>query len=84
MDLLREFKVTNMDKTIMYSEWQKISQEITRSAKACSERNTKVTKKVTVQEKVSILFIYLFIYLFKVNNDKKDTVYKNAYKIAWG
>ena len=63
MDLLREFKVTNMDKTIMYSEWQKISQEITRSAKACSERNTKVTKKVTVQEKVSILFIYLFIYL---------------------
>ena len=63
MDLLREFKVTNMDKTIMYSEWQKISQEITRSTKACSERNTKVTKKVTVQEKVSILFIYLFIYL---------------------
>ena len=27
---------------------------------------------------------YLFIKLFKVDNDKKDTVYKNTYKIAWG
>ena len=30
------------------------------------------------------LFIYLFINLFKCHNDKKDTVYKNTYKIAWG
>ena len=30
------------------------------------------------------LFINLFINLFKVDNDKKDTVYKNTYKIAWG
>ena len=29
------------------------------------------------------LFIYLFIHLFKVDNDKKDTVYRNTYKIAW-
>ena len=27
---------------------------------------------------------YLFIKLFKVDNAKKDTVYKNTYKIAWG
>ena len=26
---------------------------------------------------------YLFIKLFKVDNDKKDTVYKNTYKIVW-
>ena len=30
------------------------------------------------------LFINLFINLFKVDNDKKDTVYKNTYKIVWG
>ena len=29
-------------------------------------------------------FIYLFINLFKVDNDKKDIVYKNTDKIAWG
>ena len=30
------------------------------------------------------LFIYLLTHSFKVDNDKKDTVYKNAKKIAWG
>ena len=30
------------------------------------------------------LLIYLLINLFKVHNDKKGTVYKNTYKIAWG
>ena len=38
-----------------------------------------------------LLFIYLFIYfliylfvnLIKVNIDKKDTVYRNTYKIAY-
>ena len=30
------------------------------------------------------LFIYLFTHLFKVDNDKKNTVYKNTNKIAWG
>ena len=30
------------------------------------------------------LSIYLFTHLFKVDNDKKDTVYKNTNKIAWG
>ena len=30
------------------------------------------------------LSIYLFTHLFKVDNDKKDTVYKNINKIAWG
>ena len=33
---------------------------------------------------VIYLFIYLFTHLFKVDNDKKDTVYKNTNKIAWG
>ena len=34
---------------------------------------------------ISRFFIYfLFINLFKVNYDKKDAVYKNTYKIAWG
>ena len=28
--------------------------------------------------------IYLFTHLFKVDNDKKDTVYKNTNKIGWG
>ena len=27
---------------------------------------------------------YSFTHLFKVDNDKKDTVYKNTNKIAWG
>ena len=31
---------------------------------------------------VHFYFIYLFINLFKVDNDKKDTLYKNTYKIA--
>ena len=32
----------------------------------------------------SPLLFYLFVNLFKVENDKKDALYKNTYKIAWG
>ena len=32
---------------------------------------------------IFVYFIYLFTHLFKVDNDKKDTVYKNTNKIAW-
>ena len=32
----------------------------------------------------TIYLFYSFINLFKVDNDKKNTVYKNTYKIAWG
>ena len=31
-----------------------------------------------------LTFICLFINLLKVDNHKKDTVYKNMYKVAWG
>ena len=37
-----------------------------------------------LSHKISFLFIYLFINFFKVDNDKKDTVYKNTYKVARG
>ena len=43
-------------------------------------------QKTYIKENIMrvILFIYLFINLFKDDNDKKDIVYKNTYKIAWG
>ena len=53
--LVERVKATNIDKTIMYNEWQRVEQERTSSAKAWSKRKTKVSKKVSVQEKVSIL-----------------------------
>ena len=53
--LVERIKATNIDKTIMYHKWQRVEQERSSSAKACSKRKTKVSKKVTVQEKVSIL-----------------------------
>ena len=53
--LVERIKATNIDKTIMCNEWQRVEQERTSSAKACSKEKTKVIKKVTVQEKVSIL-----------------------------
>ena len=53
--LAERIKATNIDKRIMYNEWQRVEQEGTSSAKACSKRKTKASKKVTVQEKVSIL-----------------------------
>ena len=48
-------KAPHIDKMIMYNEWQRVEQERTSSAKACSKRKAKVSWKVTVQEKVSIL-----------------------------
>ena len=53
--LVERIKATNIDKTIMYNEWQRVEQERTSSAKAWSKRKTKVSKKISVQEKVSIL-----------------------------
>ena len=52
--LVDRIKATNIDKTIMYNEWQSVEQERTSSTKTCSRR-TKVSKKVTVHKKVSTL-----------------------------
>ena len=32
---------------------------------------------------MQIIYFYLFNNLFKVDDDKKDTLYKNKYKIGW-
>ena len=50
------------------------------------EKKKKNLKQTDIEVKIIIyLFIYLlFTHLFKVDNDKKDTVYKNTNKIAWG
>ena len=53
--LVERIKATNIDKMIMYNEWQRIGQERTSSVKVCFMRKVKVSRKVTVQEKVSIL-----------------------------
>ena len=53
--LVERIKATNIDKMIMYNEWHRVEQERTSSAKACSKWKTKISMKVTVQEKVSIL-----------------------------
>ena len=41
--LVKGIKAFNIDKTIMYNQWQRFDQETTSSAKACS-----VSKRVTV------------------------------------
>ena len=53
--LVERIKAPHIDKMIMYNEWQRVEQERTSSAKACSKQKAKVSRKVTVQEKVSIL-----------------------------
>ena len=41
--LVERIKATNIDKTIMYNQWQRVEKERTSSAKACSKRKTKVS-----------------------------------------
>ena len=43
--LVERNKTTNIDKTIMYNEQQRVEQEITSSAKACSKQKTFQSKK---------------------------------------
>ena len=43
--LVERIKATNIDKMIMYNEWQRVEQERTSSAKACSKRKTFQSKK---------------------------------------
>ena len=43
--LVGRIKATNIDKTIMYNEWQRVEQERTSSAKACSKRKILQSKK---------------------------------------
>ena len=42
--LVERIEATNIDKTIMYKEWQRVEQETTSSVKAWSKRKTKVRK----------------------------------------
>ena len=42
--LVERIKATNINKTIMYKEWQRVELERTSSVKAWSKRKTKVRK----------------------------------------
>ena len=77
-EIAERIKATNIDKTIMYNKWQRVKQERTSNAKAFSKRKTKVSKKVTLQEKVSILkkklieeLLVLMHYLVRVHSQYK-------------
>ena len=61
-------------------EFHKIVEErYTKVQLSNSKSDSHLPKKI-----VLFSFMCLFINLFKVDSDKKDSVYKNTYRIAWG
>ena len=84
-ELLRVWKITGFSTNIYLF---KVNNRNTKKVWHTFKVKNKNSRTTLNRDASSVIhqhqFIYLFTHLFKVDNDKKDTVYKNTNKIAWG